>query len=176
MGEGVHINLYLIRHGDAETDKPDEVRSLTQIGRETVQKVAKLITKRAEPPAIILCSPLKRAVETAEFFAKGWKVKVERVEWLRADVEPSVVIEELRNYFETFILRASPDVRRDESRSQSVALVGHLPNLGLLMGVLLWGLPPKEIVIPKAGVAYLTLSAPEPASARLKWLVTPEII
>jgi len=153
------MNLYLIRHGDAETDKPDEERSLTPSGVEAVKKTAQWVTKATESPAILLSSPLKRAQETAGYFAKGWNVGIETVEWLHADVDPSVVIEALK-----------------KRREQSIALVGHLPNLGLLMGVLLCGLPPKEIMLPKGSIAYLTMKTPEPASARLKWLITPEII
>jgi len=153
------MNLYLIRHGDAETDKPDEERNLTPAGVEAVKKTAQSVTKITEPPAIIFSSPLKRALETAEYFSKGWNVKVDQVDWLNSEIEPSAVIEALK-----------------KRREQSIALVGHLPNLGLLMGVLLCGLPPKEIVLPKGSIAYLTMKTPEPASARLKWLITPEII
>jgi len=153
------MNLYLIRHGDAQADKPDEICSLTPEGLRSVGKTAAWITKSAERPEIILSSPLKRALETADFFAKGWGVRIEQVEWLHAGVEPSVVIEELK--------------KRGE---QNIALVGHLPNLGLLMGVLLWGLPPKEIVLPKASVSYLTFIEIKPGAARLRWLITPDLI
>jgi phosphohistidine phosphatase len=153
------MNLYLIRHGDAEADKSDAERGLTKSGAEAVQRTAALVTTKVGSPAIVLSSPLKRALETADFFARGWGVKIEQVDWLQAGVEPSVVIGELKKRAE-----------------QNIALVGHLPNLGLLMGTLVFGLPPKEVVLPKSGVACLSLASLEPGAAKLRWLMAPEMI
>ena len=62
------------------------------------------------------------------------------------------------------------------SKADSLALVGHLPNLGLVLGSLVWGLPAKEVVITRGGVACLTTDAWEIGAARLRWLMTPESI
>lgn len=153
------MNLYLIRHGDSETDKPDEERALTAKGRENVAKVAQWVTQVSEPPSMIFSSPLKRAIETAEAFAKAWNLKIEKAQWLRSDVEPSKVIDELSRL-----------------PLKSYALTGHLPNLGLLLGALVWGPATKEIVIPKAGVALLSLEKFEPGSAKLKWMVCADLL
>ncbi len=153
------MNLYLIRHGESETDKPDSERDLTLIGRDNVVKMSRWITEVCKPPVAIFSSPLKRAYETAKYFAGPWNLEIRQVEWLLSDVEPSKVIGEL--------LKLS---------QKSVALVGHLPNLGLLLGTLIWGMPPKEIVIPKAGVALLDLERVEPGSAKLKWMVSVDLL
>lgn len=153
------MNLYLIRHGDSETDKPDEQRALTKEGQQAASKASGWVTKNIEKPQILFASPLKRAQETAEPFAKGWDVNIEKAEWLRANVEPSAVIEELK-----------------KRKEQNVVLVGHLPNLGLLLGALVWGLPPKEVVIPKCGIAYLEVKSWEPGNSKLKWMITPDLM
>jgi phosphohistidine phosphatase SixA len=74
-------------------------------------------------------------------------------------VAPSLVLQELRKYSE-----------------EGIALVGHLPNLGLLLGSLVWGLPPKEVVIPKGGVGFLNLFSWDPGTAKLKWVLTPDVL
>ena len=153
------MNLYLIRHGDSESDKPDELRALTPVGRDAASKAAKWVTKIVEKPQVLFASPLKRAKETAEPFARGWNTNVETAEWLRANVEPSAVIEELK-----------------KRKEQDIVLVGHLPNLGLLLATLVWGLPPKEVIIPKGGVAYLDVKSWEPGNSKLKWMVTADLL
>jgi len=154
------MNLYLIRHGESENGiKADDQRALTAQGRSDAEKMAKWVSKVSEPPLMIFSSPLKRAVETAEPFAKVWKLPVVQADWLRAAVEPSMVLKELCKI-----------------EGQSVALVGHLPNLGLLLGTLVWGLPPKEVVIPKLAVAFLSLSEWKAGAAKLRWMITPELV
>jgi len=154
------MNLYLIRHGESEEGmQPDDERSLTSKGRDDSKKVATWVSKISEPPSIIFSSPLKRALETAQTFAKTWQLPVVRVDWLRASVEPSKVISEI-----------------SKIAGQNFALVGHLPNMGLLLGTLVWGLPPKEVVIPKCGVAFLTLASIKPGTARLRWMIAPEVV
>ena len=150
--------LYLIRHGEAEeTTKPDAERDLTQNGKEQVEKLAAKITSTVEAPTLLLSSPFKRAVQTAEAFRDGWDIPLEIVDWLLPWSEPSQVLEELKNL-----------------PQQSIALVGHLPCLGLLLGTLVWGLPPKEVALPKAGVCCLSFQDWEPAAAKLKWLLSPD--
>jgi phosphohistidine phosphatase SixA len=153
------MNLYLIRHGDSETDKPDEERALTTLGRENVSKVAQWVTQISEAPSMIFSSPLKRALETAEPFAKAWNKKIEMAQWLRSEIQPSEILKELSGL-----------------PSQSFALVGHLPSLGLLFGTLVWGLPSKEVIVPKGGVVLLNLEKFEPGSAKLKWMVCADLL
>lgn len=154
------MHLYLIRHGDCEgMEKPDEERALTEAGLQAIERIATYVTALNEPPADIFSSPYRRAIQTAEFFQRGWDRPIEEKEWLLPNVSPANVLDQLAEYAEA-----------------DCALVGHLPNLGLVLGSLVWGLPPKEIVIPRGGVAHLTLETLEPATAKLRWLLTPESI
>lgn len=153
------MNLYLIRHGESEDGKPDEDRSLTKHGVEDVRKMSHWIAKISERPSILITSPIKRAVETAELFSKSWRLPAVKAEWLRPATEPSRVLSEI----------AKID-------GNGLALIGHLPNLGLVLGAFMWGIPAKEIVIPKCGVACVTAASVEPGAGRLKWLVSPDMI
>lgn len=152
--------LYLIRHGESEgMEKPDAERELTPQGLADVEKIAQHITAQVPRPTKLFSSPLKRAVQTAEFFEKGWNLSVEIQDWLVASAPASQVLDALKQYTDA-----------------DCALVGHLPNLGLVLGTLVWGPPAKEIVIPKGGVAHLNVEALEPGAAKMRWLLTPETI
>jgi phosphohistidine phosphatase len=67
------MELYLLRHGEAEVRKPskkDEDRALTANGKSDIRRVAKLARAAKVKPGIILTSPLLRATQTAEIASK----------------------------------------------------------------------------------------------------------
>ena len=152
------MHLYLIRHGACEgAEKPDPERALTSEGITDIKKVAAHVTAVSPQPTCIFASPLKRAIQTAELFQVGWDLPIEKQDWLLPAVSPSEVLEALKSYSET-----------------DCALIGHLPNLGLLLGTLVWGAPSKEVIIPKGGAAHLIVKSLDPGAAKLRWLITPD--
>lgn len=154
------MNLYLIRHGVAEDiARTDGERRLTKEGLKEVQKIAREVNERSKKPDRLFSSPLVRAQQTAEPFSERWKLKVELVDWLTPGASPSEVLKAL-----------------EKNGPSSFALVGHMPNLGLVLSSLVWGLPPREIVLPKGGVAYLKTKVWEPGEAKLKWMLSPELL
>jgi phosphohistidine phosphatase len=154
------MNLYLIRHGVAEdTARTDAERALTKEGLKDVQKMAREVMERAKQPERLFVSPYLRAKQTAEPFAERWKLKAEIAPWLMPGAEVSDVLESL-----------------EECQEKSLALVGHMPNLGLVLSALVWGLPPREILVPKGGVALLKTKVWKPGEARLKWLLNPDLL
>lgn len=154
------MHLYLIRHGACEgMEVPDTDRQLTPEGLADIEKIAQRIIAVSEPPKHLLSSPFKRAVQTATCFQTGWNVSIECHDWLLPSTAPSQVIAQLQAY-----------------AGDDCALVGHLPNLGLLLGSLVWGTPAKEVVIPRGGAAHLVLETVEPGTAKLRWLLTPEAV
>jgi phosphohistidine phosphatase len=65
---------YLIRHGDAVPEDEagsDRDRWLSPRGREAARILARLLREQAVAPDAIVCSPLPRAVQTAELLASG---------------------------------------------------------------------------------------------------------
>jgi phosphohistidine phosphatase len=70
------MDFYLIRHGIAEDSSLNDLeRKLTLEGQKKVKKVASICSKIFSKPDTILTSEALRSVETAEIFAKKWKVK-----------------------------------------------------------------------------------------------------
>src|SRR3954471_14786755 len=63
------MQIYLLRHGIAEDGKPgrpDSERALTDEGRAKLRGVLKRARTAAVTPSLILSSPFRRALETAE--------------------------------------------------------------------------------------------------------------
>src|SRR5437899_3482698 len=63
------MQIYLLRHGIAEDGKPgrpDSERALTEEGRAKLRRVLKRARTGDVNPSLILSSPYRRAVETAD--------------------------------------------------------------------------------------------------------------
>lgn len=125
-GETSPMELYLLRHGVAEKDRPglsDAERALTQEGRRKLRQVLKAAADAQVQPSLIVTSPLKRAVQTAEVAVEvlGYKKQVLRSKVLLPGSSVEQVWDEVR-------------VHRDEP---SLMLVGHNPLFAELSGYLL---------------------------------------
>ncbi|MCE9624540.1 MAG: histidine phosphatase family protein [Deltaproteobacteria bacterium] len=144
--------LWLVRHGECGfLNESDPEPRLTPEGRGKVEGIASRLSD-ADPrkPEILFCSPLERARETAAVFNGFWDLPIQDGDFLLPHVGPAQVLEKLKGV-----------------ENHDVALVGHMPNLGLLLATLLWGLPPREAVVPRGAAALLDLKAWAPASAKL---------
>lgn len=68
------MRIYLVRHGDAVPEEDagsDRDRWLSPRGREAGRVLGRLLREQAVEPDAILCSPLPRAVQTAELLAQS---------------------------------------------------------------------------------------------------------
>ena len=120
------MQVYLLRHAVAEKDRPglsDADRALTGDGKRKLRQVLRAAGEAQVQPTLILTSPLKRAVETAEIAQQVLARKTEllRTKALLPGATPEQVWEEIR-------------VHRDEA---ALMLVGHNPLFAELSGYLL---------------------------------------
>jgi phosphohistidine phosphatase len=111
------INIYLIRHGDAESisaSKSDFDRKLTPKGKETVKKAAEGWKKLIKSFDIIASSPLTRAAQTAEIISSVYnhKEKVIVDKRLTSGCSPDEVIDFIRSI-----------------EKEDIAIVGHEPDM-----------------------------------------------
>lgn len=119
--------LYVLRHGEAVErgeQQADEWRYLTEMGRKSVAVTAKAITKLGHKPRLIVTSPLTRAVQTAEI-AAGYACRKHRVEaspLLLPDSDPADM---------------TAFIRKQDTSTSRVMVVGHEPLLGALVSALL---------------------------------------
>ena len=129
--------VFLIRHAHAAPGEPDDARSLSERGRAEARAVAERLSRHAEPPVLVLTSPLLRARQTAEEIAHATAAEL-RVE---AALGPGTSLAALR------------DTIGDETRA--VAAVGHQPDCSHI-AVSATGSDPG---FPPAGMAELRLES-----------------
>lgn len=158
------LRLYLIRHAEAVPgDDPayqDEERPLTAAGRAAAKTLGKQLADHNIRFDAILTSPLVRARETTDELVAGMgaaAAPVEIVEQLEPGRKPRKLDREL--------------IKRD---GQSIALVGHQPDLGDYAARLI-GSEKKSIKLDKPGVACVSCDDPPgKACGELVWLLAPE--
>jgi phosphohistidine phosphatase SixA len=65
------VRVYLVRHAQAASGEPDDLRPLTESGREQARALGERLAALDPRPAVVLTSPLLRARETAAAIAKA---------------------------------------------------------------------------------------------------------
>ena len=153
---------YLVRHGKAEDYGPsgsDADRRLTSEGRQELAAIAKTFARLDDKIGIVLSSPLRRAVETAEIFAEKLDSQMEIAGELEPPVSPQRLLARVH---------ARPE--------QRLLLVGHQPGLG--QAAAKWiAARADSIPIKKAGIARLDVPEEgEGGPIELVWLATPEML
>ncbi|HEY3491282.1 MAG TPA: histidine phosphatase family protein [Candidatus Deferrimicrobiaceae bacterium] len=115
------MKLYIVRHGrsvDAAYGIPDALRHLTAKGRERFRDTVQAARREGMSVDAIFCSPLVRAVQTADLLAEGLRFGGEVV--AATELATGLFREDLAGFLEQ---QGSPS---------SVALVGHNPYLSRL--------------------------------------------
>ncbi len=143
------MEVYLIRHGIAAERNEytnDEKRPLTDRGKEKTLQVARRLQQIGLHFEILLTSPLLRASQTAEIFQQAnLSPKIETFPALA----PGGNIQEWIDWY----LQG-----RYNERENSIALIGHQPDLGNWAELLVTGKIQGKIVLKKAGAIGIRLS------------------
>lgn len=134
------MDLFLVQHGEAKSKAEDPDRPLTERGVETVRRMAIWASQAGIVLAQIRHSGKRRAQQTAEIFAE------------RLNPGNGVIATEG--------MGPNDDVhsasQKLASETGSLMLVGHLPFLSRLAGLLLTGDPETEVVrFRNAGIVRL---------------------
>jgi phosphohistidine phosphatase len=130
------VRLYLVRHAEAASGEPDDLRPLTIAGRETARALGARLAAEGARPDAVLSSPLLRARETAAELCRALGCEPEADERLA----PGATAEDVR---------AAVADRGDE-----VVVIGHQPDCGEIAAELSGGPKPA---FPPGGVAVLDL-------------------
>jgi phosphohistidine phosphatase len=130
------MQLYLVRHAEATPGSPDELRPLSDEGREQARELGERLRAKGVSPDVVLTSPLLRARETGETLARATGSRSE------ADgrLAPGATAETLR--------AAVAD------RGEQVVVVGHQPDCGRIAAELRGG---EEPPFPAGGMVVLEL-------------------
>jgi phosphohistidine phosphatase len=158
------MEIYILRHGiaeDAPAGQPDSERSLTPDGRKKLRSVLRVVASAGVAPSLILSSPYKRALQTAQLAAEVLEYQGEllRTKALEPNSAPKGVWDEIR-------------VHKDEAR---ILLVGHEPLFGRLTAYLL-GSPNLQVDFKKGAMACIELDRfPAEPHGALRWMLTSKL-
>ena len=157
------MEIYLLRHGIAEdrAEGGDGARALTEEGRKKLRRVLDTAAKAGVEVSLVLSSPLKRAIQTAEIGAQalGYKKKIIQIEALRPESSPQSLWEEIRE-------------RREET---AILAAGHEPMMSAAVAFLL-GTPTLQVDMKKAALVCITLDGlnANPQGV-LRWMLIPRL-
>jgi phosphohistidine phosphatase len=158
------MELYLLRHGIAEdraASGRDADRRLTDEGEKKLRRVLARAKEAGVSPALMISSPYKRAVETAEIAARelGYEGDLVRSPSLTPDSSPGSIWVELRAH-------------RDQP---SILLAGHEP---LFSATVAWLLGSTRAMVEFKKGALVRIDLPsvggEPRGV-LQWMLTPKL-
>ena len=157
------MRIYVLRHGIAEDAPPggsDADRALTQEGKRKLRGVLERARRAGVHPEVILTSPLKRAVASAEIAASilGTKNDLIRTNALAPSGSPEPVWKDIR-----------------AREAEEILLAGHEPLLSTVVAFLL-GCPALQVQMKKAAVVALEVETGEaPPHGVLLWMLTPKL-
>ncbi|MCA8976412.1 MAG: histidine phosphatase family protein [Planctomycetes bacterium] len=151
--------IYLLRHGVAEDGFgiDDAERALTEDGWRKLRDAAPAWRRLVEDLDVVVQSPLRRARETAAVLleAVGGDPKLRTEAMLEPGADPQLAME-----FLLAELRSSTD---------GIALVGHEPHLGALLGLLLTGREHSAVPLKKGMLVAVELARPTSLIGALKF-------
>jgi phosphohistidine phosphatase len=152
--------LYLMRHANAglrrENPALDAKRGLVKEGKDQCMLMARMLSALKVQVDVIVSSPLKRALQTAQFVGTelGYESKVEISKALSPGADFSAFQDMLAKY----------------SNREGVLVVGHNPNLYQFLGRLVTGNGGAAIRLRKGSIARIRLDRHPPI---LQWLIDP---
>jgi phosphohistidine phosphatase len=117
------MELYFMQHGQAVTEQEDPTRPLSREGVEQIKASASAIQKLGVSFDVIICSPKRRAHQSAALIA-------EAIRYPYSDIMES----------DTVLPKAEPAEllqKLDQMIGDKILIVGHLPNLSRLVSALL---------------------------------------
>jgi phosphohistidine phosphatase len=151
-----------MRHADAgvprENPKLDAKRGLIKEGKEQCMLMARMLSALKVQMDVIVSSPLKRALQTAQFVGTelGYEAKVEVSSALGPDGDFAAFQKLVEKYADR----------------EGVLIVGHNPNLFKFLGRIITGNGGAGVRMRKGSVARIDMDRHPPL---LQWLIDPRM-
>ncbi|HEY9277552.1 MAG TPA: histidine phosphatase family protein [Methylotenera sp.] len=134
-------DIIVWRHAEAEdvsSSGKDTDRALTKRGRKDAVSMAKWLYQHLPTVTLVLCSPAKRCLETAAALSALNQVQIKIEDFLSVDSSVEQIANALASKYS----------------GKTVLLIGHQPNLGLLI-VRLLGMHQSAGVVKKGSVCWV---------------------
>jgi phosphohistidine phosphatase len=158
------MEIYILRHGvaeDGQPGQPDSERALTPDGCKKLRNILRTAAAAGVAPSLILTSPYKRALQTAQLAAEilDYKGELLRTKALEPPAAPKTVWDEIR-------------VHKDQAQ---ILLSGHEPLFSRLTAYLL-GSPNLQVDFKKGAIACVEVErfGAEPHGV-LRWMLTSKL-
>ena len=150
--------LYVVQHGKSLAKEQDPEKGLSAEGQAETQRIAEVARGYAVSVAIIVHSGKKRARQTAEIFATA--LTPEKGIDVQTGMNP---LDDVRSFVERLPL------------DQNIMLVGHLPFLEKLIGLLVCGDPEQMLFkLQNSGIFCLD-RVPAVDHPVIRWALMPNI-
>lgn len=148
------MNIYLVRHGEAVSERLDPQRPLTSSGREEVERLARMAATKNVQVTAIFHSGILRAKQTAEVLAEPLRCTsgVQPLSGLRPQDDPAIAKAEL------------------EAAENPIMLVGHLPHLNRLVALLLSGDAESQVL--QFPPATMVCCSNDTSKWKISWMLT----
>ena len=130
------VRIYVVRHAEAAPGDPDDLRALTEHGQQQARELGRRFVQKKIQPDAVLSSPLLRARQTADAIAAATGIEPEPDERLA----PGATADDVRAVV--------------AGRGETVVVVGHQPDCGLIVAAIGGGPPPE---FPAGGIRELEL-------------------
>lgn len=153
------MRLYMVQHAEAKKEDEDPARPLSQKGWKDIERVSNFLRGKGIRVSRILNSGKLRAKQTAEKLggAVHSSEGVKETDGLSPLDDPSIWEKRLK----------------DETKD--VIIVGHLPHLSRLTGLLLIEDPNRNLVGFKMG-GIICLERDETENWLVSWMIIPQIL
>jgi phosphohistidine phosphatase len=148
------VNIYLVRHGEAVSERLDPERPLTSSGREEVERMACMAAAKNVQVSALFHSGILRAKQTAEILAEHlqFTLAVQQLSGLRPQDDPAIAKAEI------------------EAAESPIILVGHLPHLNRLIALLLSG--DAESQVMEFPPATMVCCSNDTSKWKISWTLT----
>lgn len=152
--------LLIMRHGEAAPGRPDAERVLTPRGKAEARRMGRWLAERGDLDLTglrLLTSPYERARQTAAYIADPLGAEIALLPLITPDDPPEAVVEWLLA----------------EADGRPMMLVGHMPLVAALTGLLVEGRGDVGPAFPTAAVAELASEVWATGCARLLDFMDP---
>jgi phosphohistidine phosphatase len=151
------MELFLVRHGHATTKSQDPARPLTDVGADVVRQMATIAARSGVMVDEIRHSGKLRAQQTADILGEA--------------LDPSQGVNAVAGLEPEGDVEAMAEMVREEEHR--LMLVGHLPFLGRLVGLLVAG--NADVPVVRFGTASIVRLIYERGSWSVDWALKPDV-